>query len=396
MFYRIILGGLHMDTLIKWPGGKKNEIKYIKDLIPKFDNYVEPFLGGGALFFDLEPENAYVNDISTDLIQFYQLLSKKDTRKTLEEILLNYNKYWNSFVEITDLIYPSIKIIYNGFKEGTLDKKGLKQIIGELIEDNKNLFIDDFPDNIYLDEEVYFKELKRNLASKIPRTAKLDLKKPFSEEQIKDNMETALRSAFYMHERYKLNKIAIDVIDVPKEENTANYYFVREYCYGSMFRYNKNGEYNIPYGGMSYNKKNFKEKIDKLFSIKTYNLLSRTHILNWDFEDFLNYYNFTENDFIFFDPPYDTDFSTYDDNTFTLEDQKRLANCIYELKAKFIFIIKKTDFIWDLYNDKDGIYIESFDKKYSYNVRGRNDRDVEHLIIHNIKSPQTSIDQFFD
>lgn len=35
----------------------------------------------------------------------------------------------------------------------------------------------------------------------------------------------------------------------------ANFYFIREYCYGSMFRYNSKGEFNIPYGGMSYNKK---------------------------------------------------------------------------------------------------------------------------------------------
>lgn len=386
----------NMKTLIKWPGGKKNEIKYIRDIIPKFDNYVEPFLGGGALFFDLEPKSAYVNDISTDLIQFYQLLSEKDTRKTLKEILLNYNEYWNSFVKITDLLYPSLKLIYNGFKDGKFDKKGLKEIVTEFTEDNANLFLDDFPENIYLNKEVYFNEIKRNLVSKIPRTVKLDLKKPFSEYEIKANMETALRSAFYMHERYKLNKSAINAINVSKEENTANYYFVREYCYGSMFRYNKNGEYNIPYGGMSYNKKNFKEKIDKLFSSKTYTILNNAHISNCDFEDFLNHYDFTENDFIFFDPPYDTDFSTYDNNTFTLNDQKRLANCIYNLKSKFIFIIKKTDFIWDLYNNKDGIYVEVFDKKYSYNMRGRNDRDVEHLIIHNIKSPQTSIDNFME
>ncbi|MBE6503707.1 MAG: DNA adenine methylase [Methanobrevibacter sp.] len=385
-----------MDTLIKWPGGKKNEIKYIKELIPNFDNYVEPFLGGGALFFDLEPKNAYVNDISTDLIQFYQLLSEKDTRKTLEEILLNYNDYWDYISEINDDLYPEFKILYDGFKFEKIDKNALKELIKEVVDKNESLFLDTFPNNIYLDKEVYIKEINRNLASKIPRTVKLDLKKPFSEEQIKDNIETALRSAFYMHERYKLNKFAINAIEVSKEENTANYYYVREYCYGSMFRYNKNGEYNIPYGGMSYNKKNFKEKLDKLFSQKTYNILHNAHILNCDFEDFLNHFNFTEKDFIFFDPPYDTDFSTYDDNAFTLEDQKRLANCIYNLDAKFIFIIKKTDFIWDLYANKEGIYIEVFDKKYSYNVRGRNDRDVEHLIIHNIKSPQTSIDNFME
>ena len=193
-----------------------------------------------------------------------------------------------------------------------------------------------------------------------------------------------------------MNQLSKKTIKLSKEESTANFYFVREYCYGSMFRYNKDGEFNIPYGGMSYNKKNFQEKIDTLFSQKTYNILKNTHIDNYDFEDFLNNYEFTENDFIFFDPPYDTEFSSYDQNSFTLDDQKRLAECIYNLKAKFIFIIKKTDFIWDLYHDKEGIYIEIFDKKYSYNMRGRNDRDVEHLIIHNIKSPQTSIDNFLD
>ena len=197
-----------------------------------------------------------------------------------------------------------------------------------------------------------------------------------------------------MHERYKMNSMKKKEITLSKEENTANFYFVREYCYGSMFRFNKNGDFNIPYGGMSYNDKNFLDKINNLFSESTYNLLKTAHICNMDFEDFLNKYKFTEKDFIFFDPPYDTEFSSYDTNRFSLDDQKRLAEYIYNIKAKFIFIIKRTDFIWELYNNKNGIYIESFEKTYNYNMRGRNERDVEHLIIHNIKNPQTSIEQF--
>lgn len=385
-----------MKTLIKWPGGKKNEIKYIKDLIPKFDNYVEPFFGGGALFFELEPKQAYINDISVDLIQFYRLLSKKETRKKLKDILLDYNDYWNQFPKINDKVFDVIKKIYDDFKFEKIDKIELKHQISIFINENNNLFLDKFPENIYLDKEIYIKEINRNLVSKISRTVKLDLKKSFSHEELKANIETALRSSFYMHERFKMNLLAHDKLLLSDVENTANFYFVREYCYGSMFRYNKEGEFNIPYGGMSYNKKNFLEKIDYLFSLKTFNVLKNTTIENLDFEEFFNKYEFTENDFIFFDPPYDTEFSSYDSGTFTLEDQKRLAECIYKLKAKFIFIIKKTDFIWDLYNNKDGIYIEVFDKKYSYNMRGRNDRDVEHLIIHNIKSPQTSIDNYID
>lgn len=383
-----------MKTLIKWPGGKKNEIKYIRDLIPKFDNYVEPFLGGGALYFDLEPENAYINDISSDLVQFYQLLSKKETREILKSILLDYNNYWNYIKIIIDECYSDILEIYNDFKNENIDKVELKEEIKTLFESNKNLFFDNFPKSLYLDKEIYLKELNKNLYSKITRTVNLDLKKSFTPEMLKANMETALRSSFYMHERNKMNILSKGKLELSKEENTANYYFVREYCYGSMFRYNKNGDFNIPYGGMSYNKKNFLDKINNLFAQETYDLLKTAHIHNCDFEDFLKHYNFTERDFVFFDPPYDTEFSTYDDNTFSLDDQKRLAECIYNLKAKFIFIIKKTDFIWDLYNNKEGIYIEIFDKTYSYNVRGRNDRDVEHLIIHNIKNPQMKVEDF--
>ena len=52
-----------MQTLIKWPGGKTKEFIYIKDLIPSFERYIEPFFGGGGIFFQLEPKNAIINDI---------------------------------------------------------------------------------------------------------------------------------------------------------------------------------------------------------------------------------------------------------------------------------------------------------------------------------------------
>ena len=60
----------------------------------------------------------------------------------------------------------------------------------------------------------------------------------------------------------------------------------------------------------------------------------------------------------------------------------RLANVLKNTKAQFILVIKNTDFIYQLY--KDDFRILSFDKSYTYNVRSRNDRKVEHLIITNI------------
>ena len=87
-------------------------------------------------------------------------------------------------------------------------------------------------------------------------------------------------------------------------------------------------------------------------------------------------------DIIFLDPPYDTEFSTYAKMDFDKHDQIRLANYLKKTKAKFMLIIKNTEFIYNLYKDS-GFYIKSFDKKYLVSFMNRNDKDVTHLMITN-------------
>ena len=90
----------------------------------------------------------------------------------------------------------------------------------------------------------------------------------------------------------------------------------------------------------------------------------------------------TEKDFVFLDPPYDTDFSDYENKSFDKHDQERLSKTLEKTKAKFILIIKNTPFIYNLYN-KECFKIKSFDNNYAYCVKNRNNRSVEHLIITN-------------
>ena len=90
----------------------------------------------------------------------------------------------------------------------------------------------------------------------------------------------------------------------------------------------------------------------------------------------------TEEDFIFLDPPYDTEFSTYAKNSFDKDDQARLANYLKNTKAKFMLIIKNTGYIYELYKD-NGFNIMSFDKKYLVSFMNRNDKKSEHLLITN-------------
>lgn len=148
-----------------------------------------------------------------------------------------------------------------------------------------------------------------------------------------------------------------------------------------MFRYNKKGEFNVPYGGISYNRKDFQKKISYIESDKIRTKLSKTQIYNEDFEKFVEKLNLCSDDFMFLDPPYDTDFSTYDQNCFDKEDQKRLASMLKKTKAKFMLVIKNTEFIYDLY--KDNFNISSFDKKYQVSFKNRNEKQVRHLLITN-------------
>lgn len=62
-----------MKPMIKYRGGKSKEIPHIMEHVPEFNGrYIEPFLGGGAVFFHLEPQQAIINDINTPLMSFYR------------------------------------------------------------------------------------------------------------------------------------------------------------------------------------------------------------------------------------------------------------------------------------------------------------------------------------
>lgn len=386
-----------MKPLIKWAGGKSSEIKQIKQIIPKsFDRYIEPFFGGGAVFFHLEPKEAIVNDISKELMLFYEFLKNGEQRIRFKKELESYVKHWERIDEYIKHFGDSFIILYNKHKLGKIDEE-------KFIEDIKNLFERKivpfnglFSNEFCIDRETLLNTIQENIISKLTRIKnKVDPKNKFSEESIKKNVETALRSGFYIHFREIMNKVKKGLITVSDEKRIANYYFIREFCYGGMFRFNMSGDFNIPYGGINYNHKDFRKKVENLFSNKVSRLLDNVVIENTDFEEVFNKYELTDKDFVFLDPPYDTEFSKYEENPFTKKDQKRLANRVLNLKAKFILIIKETPFIRNLYDNervrKNGITISSFGKTYAYNIRGRNVRKVRHLIIHNLKDPQKKL-----
>lgn len=366
-----------VNPIIKWPGGKSREIDQIYHLLPKFHRYVEPFFGGGALFFHLAPPEAAVNDISEELMNFYRLVQNQDLELhcCLNRLDKTFQGLIHALTEEADTLYD----LFEDLNSGLLTQEQLEPAIAMLLS---RLGKAGFDRTLVLDAEAFYDSLQKNAADKFLRTLKNHGKQPFSREDLIENLITGFAAGYYVYFRKVYNDITLKRMDAPSEGyHCAVFYFVREYCYGSMFRYNAQGEFNIPYGGMSYNRKNMAAKISNMFNRETRRVLRGTQLCCLDFQEFFTEIGVNKGDFIFLDPPYDTEFSDYEGRPFDKNDQARLAEALKATPAKFLLIIKNTEYIRSLY--ENDFYIHSFDKQYTYNVRSRNQRDVEHLIITN-------------
>ncbi len=259
----------HLKPLIKWSGGKSDEIKIFEKYFPEnYSKYIEPFIGGGSVFFYLNPDKAVINDVHKELIDLYKSIRNK-----------------------------------------------------------KSLDIYDFMVNTPNDEDTYY-----NIRDKMEINTELDSAKRF--------------------------------------------YYQRKTCFRGMLRYNKDGKFNIPFG--KYKNINYSDLLNKNYE----NLLERTEILNKDFEYIFENYN-DENNFMFLDPPYDSEFTDYGYCQFGKEEHKKLALCFKNTKIKCLMIIGKTKFIEELYKE---YIVDEYDKKYRfklYDNRIGDEIDTKHLIIKN-------------
>tara|TARA_R110002033_G_scaffold99600_3_gene148023 strand:- start:2510 stop:3484 length:975 start_codon:yes stop_codon:yes gene_type:complete len=105
LFYEYNVGA---KPFLKWVGGKRQLLNDFQDLYPNelkkktIKNYYEPFVGGGAVFFDVaqnfEIENAFLYDINEELILTY-LVIQKDVTKLLE-FLHRYDKQYKKLSEV--------------------------------------------------------------------------------------------------------------------------------------------------------------------------------------------------------------------------------------------------------------------------------------------------------
>ena len=368
-----------LKPLIKWPGGKEKELSYIKSNAPDtFENYYEPFVGGGSVFMTFDAKRIFINDKSTELMNLYKYIAARD--EEFYDWIDRITEAWrNGLVFVTNNYH--LCDFYKQFRSNEVDEIKVKLKINSFINSQLRKIEKIIPVSFIWQRDFFIAEVRRCLVYKFKRMKKIECeRKMMPESDIYDNIETAFTSAMYSYLRALYNDKTIKAI-IPL--STALFVFLRNYSYSGMFRYNDSGDFNVPYGGISYNHKTMSSKMDYYRSSVVMEHFSKTTIENLDFEVFFKLHQPTERDFIFLDPPYDSEFSTYAQNEFTKDDQKRLADYLCtQCRAKWLIIIKYTPYIYSLYN-RDGIVIKKFDKKYVVSFMNRNDKDVEHLIITN-------------
>ena len=268
---------------VKWAGGKRQILDKLKKLVPEdFNTYYEPFVGGGALLFDLAPENAVINDSNEELINVFNVLCN-------EKKYSKMCRYLNKF-------------------------------------ERKH------------DEEFYYeiRNIDRN-------------KKKFN----------------------KLND----------SKRAARTIYLNKSCFNGLYRVNSKGEFNVPFG-----KKTKVNTYDgeNLLNVHSYLTLNNISILCTDFEDAVS--TAKEGDFVYFDPPYDSDtstFNSYTEDGFSKDEQRRLAKVFKELDEKGVKVMlsnHNTTLIKELYKDYNFYVIEA---KRSINSNGKKRGKVEEVIITN-------------
>lgn len=274
-----------VSPVVKWVGGKRQILDQIMKYIPQnISTYFEPFLGGGAVLFELQPKKAVVNDINTELINLYEVIK------------------------------------YN---------------IDELVEDLKQHQQNNNEDYFY---KIREKDRDKELYS-------------------------------------RLNPV----------QKASRVIYLNKTCYNGLFRVNKAGEFNSPYG--FYKNPNI---INEITLRAVSNYFNKAHITFTckDFEEVLK--PARSGAFVYLDPPYDpvsetASFTGYDKGGFDREEQarlKRTCDRLNEKGIKFLLSNSATDFIKELYQD---YRIEVIQAKRAINSKADRRGEIDEVLVMNFE-----------
>lgn len=334
-----------LQPIFKYTGSKRDELDIIDEFLPDFSGrYIEPFVGGGALFWHIKAKEYLINDISTEVCNIYSNVQRQD------KYYFNFLEYLNSCRCKIAKVLDDNKDYFN--RNNLIFKQDIDTVIANL---------DIFSDYLCEYKQVFYKQLDFCVG--------LKNKHKMIKERKYNYLCVAVHNALFNTVRIIHNTTN------NKDLKSASFFYLINFTLTA--RFNSKGEFNNPYGGFSYNKRNFKASLDYLKNVYVVRKMQKTKIFNLDYREFLDQIRLTSDDFIFFDPPYDKTTISYNGIDFVKQQQIELRQVLDTLPCKYMMIIKETDFIQDLYND---ICVYRYNKDYKIK---RTKNGYNHMVITN-------------
>ena len=167
-----------LTSLLKWAGGKEQELKYILPLLPSFNDYYEPFVGGGAVFFAIQSQRKFINDKSPELFHLYQMVAEQN--RTFFVVLETLLAGWLGVSELVERNAAELIGIYKAYSLDERDedaRAALEHNLIGFVQQHSETLRSMFSTLYNKDSEHFLYEIKRNLFSKTKRMRKLGEKK---------------------------------------------------------------------------------------------------------------------------------------------------------------------------------------------------------------------------
>ena len=171
-----------MKNVLKYPGSKTRIAKWICAYIPPHEVYLEPFFGGGGVFFNKIPVRIEtINDISAEVYNYFKILRENpyELIKLLELTPYSRDEYNNSFIETADNIERARRFAVRccqGFGCSNRYKNGFRSGIGKN-SPRTTTFWNDFPKTLELAS-------KRLLEAQIENQDALKLIERYNKEEV--------------------------------------------------------------------------------------------------------------------------------------------------------------------------------------------------------------------
>ncbi len=212
---------------------------------------------------------------------------------------------------------------------------------------------------------------------------------------IRDNLDALLRKLrilqrhatdkayFYDTARKRFNGIGLGNGQEEKIEKAALLLYINKTCYNGLYRVNRNGEFNVPWGGYK-NPRIFDERNLRAVSaaLNDRNIKVRCSDFSMVKEDA------QRGDFVYFDPPYQplsptASFAEYTSESFGMIDQERLVKVFHELAARGCYLmLSDSPMVLQLY-DGHGYRIERVKASRAINCVGTGRGAIDELLVTN-------------